>query len=80
MGERRERTFTGDPFERFDVFERFERALVSYLKPAALVVPIRVVGLAQFRRPDNLRGDVVPPVHHMEVHVAVETLQRMANE
>jgi len=44
------------------------------------VVPIRIERLAQLRRADDLRGDIVTAVHHVQVHVAVETLQWMTDE
>jgi hypothetical protein len=36
---------------------------------------INVVGLAQLRCANDLRGDVVSAMHHVEMHVAMEALQ-----
>ena len=44
------------------------------------VVSIRVVVFAQLGGSDNLRGDVMAAVHHVQVHVAVKTFQRMFDE
>ena len=41
---------------------------------------IDVVGLAELGGADDLRGDVVPAVHHVQMHVAVKTFQRMFDE
>ena len=44
------------------------------------MVPIGIERLTQFRRADDLRGDIVAAMHHVQVHVAVETLQGMVDE
>ena len=44
------------------------------------VVPIGIERLTQFRRADDLRGDIVPAVHHVQVHVAIEAFQWMIDE
>jgi hypothetical protein len=42
------------------------------------VIPIGIVGLAQFRCADDLRGDVV--AHYVQVHVALKSPQLMFDE
>ena len=42
-----------------------------------LVRPIDVVGLAELGGADDLRGDVVSAVHHVQMHIAIKALERV---
>lgn len=41
------------------------------------MIPIEVEGLAQLGRSDDLGGDVMPAVQHVQMHVTVKSFEGM---